>query len=285
MRPLVLLLASFALAGTAASAAPSQPSLVDVQNGPLHLKGLMWFPSGCRSCPAVLFNHGRSDTVDETIRQRPAQILGPIFARHGYVFLFVYRRGEGLSAHQGAFISDVLDREQRRLGPVARDWLQLRLLTTDQLSDEMAGIAFLRRQQAVDARRIAVVGHSFGGQLALLEAERDRSLRAVVAFGPAAASWEGSPRLQHLLVRAARTIDVPVLIIHAANDYSTQPGRVLDAERASLGKPHALMIYPPYGHTAIDGHTFLYSNPAIWEADLFHFLAKSLRFQKRSSQR
>ena len=254
-----------------------QPRLVEVQNGALQLKGLMWVPGACRHCPAILFNHGRSDTVDQMVRQRLAQVLGPIFAQHGYVFLFVYRRGEGLSADQGPSISNLLDREQRRHGPIARDRLQVRLLTTEQLSDEMAGIAFLRRQQTVDARRVAVVGHSFGGQLALLEAERDPSLRAVVAFGPAAASWEGSPQLQHRLVRAARTIDAPVLIIHAANDYSTQPGRVIDSERARLGKPHQLKIYPPYGRTAAEGHSFLYLKPTIWEEDVFRFLEQSLR--------
>jgi carboxymethylenebutenolidase len=259
------------------SSTDEQPRPVEVQNGALRLKGLMWVPTACSRCPAILFNHGRSDTVDEMIRQRRAQILGPIFARHGYVFLFIYRRGEGLSAGQGTFISDLLDREQHRRGPIARDRLQVRLLTTEQLSDGMAGIAFLRGQQTVDARRIAVVGHSFGGQLALLEAERDRSLRAVVAFGPAAASWEGSPQLQHRLVRAARTIDAPVLIIHAANDYSIQPGRVIDSERARLGKPHQLKIYPPYGRTAAEGHSFLSSDPTIWEADVFRFLDQSLR--------
>jgi carboxymethylenebutenolidase len=113
-------------------------------------------------------------------------------------------------------------------------------------------------------------------QLALLEAERAHSIRAVIAFGPAAASWEGSPLLQHRLIHAARTIDAPVLIIHAANDYSTQPGRVLDSERARLGKPHQLKIYPPYGRTAAEGHSFLYLKPTIWEADVFRFLDQSL---------
>ena len=149
MRLLVLVLASFALACSALSAAASPPRTIEVQNGPFHLKGLIWVPTACRRCPAILFNHGRSDTVDELIRQRRAQILGPIFAQHGYALLFIYRRGEGLSAGQGTFISDLLDREQHRRGPIARDRLQARLLTTEQLSDEMAGIAFLRRRWSV----------------------------------------------------------------------------------------------------------------------------------------
>lgn len=251
--------------------------LVVVPNGRLRLKALLWIPAGCRRCPAILFNHGRSATPGQHVRDGAARKLGPIFARHGYAFLFLYRRGEGLSADQGAFITELLDREESRGGPRASDRLQLRLLTTDHLSDGMAGVAWLRRQPAVDPHRIAVVGHSFGAQLALLEAERDPSLQAVVAFGPAAASWKSSPMLQERLIHAARTINAPVLILHAANDYSTLPGRVLDAERARTGKPHALRIYPPYGHTAAEGHNFLYANPAIWDADVFRFLDRRLK--------
>lgn len=254
-----------------------QFQLVVVPNGRLRLKALLWIPAGCRRCPAILFNHGRSDTPDQHVRDGTARKLGPTFARHGYVFLFLFRRGEGLSADQGPFITELLRREERRDGAGASDRLQLRLLTTDQLSDGMAGVAWLRRQPAVDPHRVAVVGHSFGGQLALLEAERDPSLQAVVAFGPAAASWKSSPLLQQRLIRAARKIDAPVLILHAANDYSTLPGRVVDAERARIGKPHALKIYPSYGHTAAQGHNFLYANPAIWDADVFTFLDRRLK--------
>jgi dienelactone hydrolase len=280
MRSLAALIAALALmvvTNAAHPAPPPTPQLVDVPNGGLHLKGLLWVPAGCRHCPAILFNHGRPDTADQHVREGSAQRLGPVFARHGYVFLFLYRRGEGLSADQGPFISDLLHREERRHGPLGRDRLQVLLLETDHLSDGMAGIAFLRRQPQVDARRVAAVGHSFGGQLALLEAERDPSLRAAVAFGPAAGSWETSPLLRRRLIDAARAIRPPVLILHAANDYSTQPGKVLDAERGRAGKQHALKIYPPFGPTAAEGHSFLYPAPSIWEADVFRFLDRVLK--------
>jgi len=47
----------------------------------------------------------------------------------------------------------------------------------------------LRTVPEIDSRRIAVVGHSFGGKLALLEVERDADLRAAVTFAAAAESW------------------------------------------------------------------------------------------------
>lgn len=250
----------------------SQPVLVEVPNGSLQLKGLLWVPAGCRRCPAILFNHGRSSSPQQDVRDGSDRKFGPIFARHGYVFLWLYRRGEGLSANQGPFIGDLLNSAERRAGAQARDRLQVRLLTTDHLSDGMAGIAFLRRQPQVDVHRVAVVGHSFGGQLSLLEAERDASVRAVVAFGPGAGSWTSSPLLRERLITAGRNIAAPVMILHAQNDFSTQPGKVIDAERARLGKPHALKIYPAFGRTAEEGHSFLYFDPPIWEADVFRFL-------------
>jgi dienelactone hydrolase len=243
----------------------------------LRLKGLLWVPAGCRHCPAIIFNHGRSGSPQEHVRDGSDRKLGPIFARHGYVFLWLYRRGEGLSADQGPFIGDLLDAAEHRGGAEARSRLQVRLLTTDHLSDGMAGIAFLRRLPQVDVHRIAAVGHSFGGQLALLEAERDPSLCAVVAFGPGAGSWTGSPLLRQRLITAAKKIAAPVMILHAENDFLTQPGKVLGAVRARLGKPHALKIYPAFGHTAEEGHSFLYSEPSIWEADVFQFLDRQVK--------
>ena len=45
-----------------------------------------------------------------------AEKLGPIFVRHGYTFLYLFRRGQGLSADQGPFMQDVL-----RSGEAARE--------------------------------------------------------------------------------------------------------------------------------------------------------------------
>ena len=57
---------------------------------------------------------------------------------------------------------------------IIRKGLQLRLLTTDHLDDVIAGLSFLTKLPRVDANRIAIAGHSFGGQLTLLAAERKR---------------------------------------------------------------------------------------------------------------
>jgi dipeptidyl aminopeptidase/acylaminoacyl peptidase len=154
----------------------------------------------------------------------------------------------------------------------SRNQTQIRLLETDHLSDALEGLAFLRGLRDVDPRRIAVVGHSFGGSLTLLLAEHDSTLRAAVTFGAAANSWGGSPPLRNRLLAAAERMAAPVLFIHAANDYSVAPAEFLGAEMARMGKPHRVKIYPPVGRTSDEGHAFVYLGVGSWEPDVFAFL-------------
>ena len=43
--------------------------------------------------------------------EKQAEVLGPVFARHGYVFLYLFRRGVGLSADQGTNAVDAMNSE------------------------------------------------------------------------------------------------------------------------------------------------------------------------------
>jgi len=79
------------------------------------------------------------------------------------------------------------------------------------------------------------------------------------------------------MLDAISRIGAPILILHAANDYSVAPGRAMDAELARLSKPHLLKIYPTVGESATDGHNFLYTNVAIWESDVFRFLDEHVK--------
>lgn len=243
------------------------PETVVVQSGALTLRGLLWRPSGRGPFPAVLFNHGSGPASDP---HKPA-ILGAAFARHGYVFLYLFRRGAGLSADRGTNSAELMARALAEKGQEGRNELQLQLLEIE-LSDVVAGLAFLRAHAEVDARRVAVAGHSFGGQLTLLLGERDANVRAAVVFGAAAASWEHSPKLQARLVAAVGRTSAPVFFIHAANDYSVAPGSALAAEMARLGRPHRVKIYPPIGQTPAEGHDFVHVGLSTWEPDVFAFL-------------
>ena len=140
-----------------------------------------------------------------------------------------------------------------------------------------AALAFLRALPEVDASRIAVAGHSFGGSLTLFLAAHDTTLRAVVVFSGSAHSWGLSSELRARLLAAVAGTTAPVFFIHAANDYSIAPGEALAAEMQRLGRPHHLKIYAAVGRTAKEGHGFVFRSVATWEPDVFAFLDERLR--------
>jgi dienelactone hydrolase len=269
------------LGATALAQSVSSGETVVVNNGPVTLHALLWRPQGKGPFPAILLNHGSGRTPEELKQLGPyekqADVLGPTFARHGYVFLYLFRRGVGLSADAGTSVIELLDREFAAHGQQGRNALQMKLLENGDLTDAQAGLAFLRSLPEVDRRKIAVIGQSFGGTLTLIQAEREPKLRAVLIFSGSGYSWERSPELRERLFAAVARIQSPVFIIHAENDYSLRPGKELDARRAELGKPHRLKIYPPIGKTLEDGHGFLYTGVTIWEPDVFGFLDENMK--------
>ena len=136
------------------------PDTVMVANDGLTLRGLLWRPAGTGPFPAILFNHGSGRTLAQITVGGAGLRLGPLFASRGYVFFMLFRRGAGLSQHQGSVPGDTLTHEFAAHGVETRNQLQLRLLEGSQLRDAMAGLTFLRARPDVDRRRVAVIGHS-----------------------------------------------------------------------------------------------------------------------------
>jgi dienelactone hydrolase len=224
----------------------------------------------------VLFNHGSGSTdAQHTAGQTMAEAaatLAPVFLKHGYAFLYLCRRGQGLSAGQAPFMRDLLQREEATKDKQARQHLQFILVTGDQLDDASAALSSLKSQAGIDSHRVAMVGHSFGGQLALFAAERDATVRGVVTFAAAANSWGRSVELRERMLTSVRNISAPIMFVQAANDYDTTPGTALAAEMDRIHKFHVLKIYPPVGQSQEDGHNFLYLGIPQWEPDVFKFL-------------
>jgi carboxymethylenebutenolidase len=276
LRTLAFLFALMSVTLAIGQPASIVPETVVVPNEKLRLKAFLWKPDGSGPFPAVLFNHGSGGADADHTAGFPiteaAEKLAPLFLKHGYAFLYLFRRGQGLSADQGTFMQDLLECEQTTKGEQARQHLQFMLATTDQLDDVLAALTFLKATPEIDTKRIAIVGHSFGGQLTLLAAERDNTVRAAVTFAAAAGSWGRSPELRERLRAAVDKATAPIMLIQAANDYSTAPSQALADELERLHKPYLLKIYPPVGKTPEDGHNFLYLAIPEWEHDVFGFL-------------
>jgi carboxymethylenebutenolidase len=277
LAPLVLTLTL----ATASGQTSGGPETVVIHSGSATLHAMLWRPQGHGPFPGILLNHGSGSTREDLQRlgpyERNAERLGPVFARHDYVFLYLFRRGVGPSADQGASAVDLMNGEVSAHGQQARNALQLQLLQDREMSDAQSALKFLRALPYVDSGDIAAVGHSFGGSLTVLLADREPNLRAVVVFSGADYSFDRSSDLRARLLTAVDHIAAPVLCIHAENDYSLSSGKALDARRELIGKPHRLKIYPPVGDTVDEGHDVLHLGVPIWEPDVFAFLDENMR--------
>jgi dienelactone hydrolase len=247
----------------------SSPLTVEYASGSLSLRGMMYRPAGNGPRPAILFLHGSS--ADYT---KEMSTIGPLYARNGYVLFFPFRRGQGLSVGRGEPISEPLSREFKANGPAARMRLTAQLLATEQMDDVLAALKYLQTQPYVDATRIAVVGNSFGGILAVFSAERAPGIRAVVASAPAAQTWASAPELRERLLSAAKNAQVPIYFLQASNDFDLAPTEKLAEEMRLAGKPHTRKIFPAFGTSKPEGHSFGYFGGDIWGPDVFGFLSQ-----------
>jgi dienelactone hydrolase len=282
--PKELIAAALLLASTfarAEAAAARGPETVVVRNGPVTLHAFLYRPQASGRFPAILLNHGSGRTAEELKRLGPyeanAERLGPVFVHHGYVLLYLFRRGVGPSTDQGASAVELMNLETAAHGLEGRNALQLELLEGREMGDARAALKFLRTLSGVDSGNVGLVGHSFGGSLTVLMAEREPDLRAVVLFSAAGYSFDRSPALRERLLTALPHVAAPLFLIYAENDYSLSSGKALDLKLGQLGKPHRLKIYPPVGHTLDEGHDLLHLGVSSWETDVFTFLDGCMR--------
>ena len=256
------------LFGTAFILAAPAYEIVTFPSGNITLKGVLFKPEGAGPFPAVVYNHGSAAGM---LSQEAFDALGPVFLRHRWVFFGPYRRGQGLSAQAGPYIGDEIDAATRQGGVPAGAATMVRLLETDHLDDQLAAVAWLRKQAFVDVRRIAVAGNSFGGIETVFGAEREGYCAAVDSAG-GAESWDLAPQLQTAMTRAVRNAKAPILFFQAENDWNLAPTKALSAAMKEGRKPYTAKIYPAYGKSHQEGHTFGYFGSAVWENDVFQFL-------------
>lgn len=270
---LALALGLTACGGPRAKAADAGAQIVtySAPGSPRLLRGLIYKPPGPGPFPTVLFNHGSAPGL---LNNQAFDALGPMFVAHGWAFFAPYRRGQGLSQEAGPYILDAISAARARGGPSAATDTLVDLLSTDHLDDQKAAFAWLRSQPFVQADRIAVMGNSFGGVETLLGAGQLRYCAAVDASG-GAESWSRAPALREAMLSAVGRIQIPVMFFQARNDYDTAPSVSLHAAMIAAGKPAKLVLYPAYGSSEREGHSFAYRGAATWEPDVLAFLTSA----------
>jgi dipeptidyl aminopeptidase/acylaminoacyl peptidase len=150
----------------------------------------------------------------------------------------------------------------------------VQLLETDHLSDQLAGLSWLRNQRYVRLHEVAVAGQSFGGIETVLGTEKARYCAAVDVSG-GAESWALAPELQRLMISAVRSVHVPIFFVQPENDFDLSPSRVLSATMEESHKPYKLRIYPAFGNSPEEGHSFAYKGAAVWTPDALEFLTQN----------
>jgi dienelactone hydrolase len=227
-----------------------------------HIQGYLAKPEGPGPFPAVIGLHGCGRFFDKTKRKLVDELVGS-----GYVLLLVDSLATRGVEHicTGGY-SDVAG--MRR-------------------SDAYGGLAFLARQTFVDPHRVAAVGFSQGGWVALLVAEANSfepfvvpsnlGFRAVVALYPLC-RWVGRLRLV-----------IPTLIlVGALDDWTPAADCTIDAWRTD-GVPIEQVVYPGVHHSfyypelqpgrKIFGHWLEYNEEAATDATrrMREFLERHLK--------
>ena len=238
----VLLLVTAAMLHSATAQAPLyHKQRVTYSNGSLTLVGYAYHPDGAGPFPTVIWNHGSEHNPGGGPQ---FDSVAAMFVPAGYAVFAPMRRGH--SDSQGDWIQDAIHATMSSQGEAAAERLMVRMMGSEQLDDQLAGLTYAKTLPFVDASRMVVAGCSYGGIETLLAAERGAGLKAAMSISPAALSWRGHAVLQERLVQAVRKIDIPVLLIQPPKDASLEPARVLgDAAKRAGKRSFVAKVYPP----------------------------------------
>lgn len=141
--------------------------------------------------------------------------------------------------------------------------------------DIIAGLDFVLRRAPIDATRLALIGYSYGGEIAAFAEGRTDRFKAIVSGAPVIDQlseygtempesrydrWFFGKPWEHIMdawrqsslsgVAAAKT---PFLLLHGQNDTVDPPGQSYEMYRAlrQTGVPVELIVYPREDHASL----------------------------------
>ena len=202
-----------------------------------------WQPQ--RRYPVVVHVYGGPGV--QRVRQETPSLVVRLFAQAGFGVFELDNRG---SANRGKPFEDAI---HGRLGHA-------------EVADQLAGVAFLRRQEWMDPDRIGIFGHSYGGYMVLMCLAQSHAFAAGAAVAPVtdwtlydthyAERYLGLPAdnpqgyAASAVAPRVADIDAPLLLMHGMADDNVLFAHsltLMDALQAA-GKPFELMTYPGAKH-------------------------------------
>ncbi|HKW62432.1 MAG TPA: dienelactone hydrolase family protein [Candidatus Acidoferrum sp.] len=237
-------------------------------SGKLKIEAYVFKPDGAGPFPVVIYSHG--SRAGHEREERPFAYVGEMLTQDGYVVVVPERRGYGKS--DGTAFSETVGEDR---GPrfVAR--------VQEETDDMLAAVDFVKNLPYADAKRMGVMGWSFGGIVSVFGASRSAAFRAVVDQAGAALTWDHSPAMQAAMKEAGGKIRIPLLGMVAKNDRTTESVKAVVREAEKHGATTKLIVYPAFtpreaGGIA-PGHTiFGREGRPVWEADVKEFMDKYL---------
>lgn len=238
------------------------------KNGDLRIQAYLYKPAGEGPFPAVVYNHGSREGHER--QSVPWVKIAQVYTDAGFAVLVTERRGYGKS--DGHTFSDEVGGDTG-----ARFIARMK----DEADDVIAAAAYLKTVPFVDAGRIGISGHSFGGIVTVFAAAKSDDFKVAVDLAGGSLTWKSSPALRRAMTEAAETMRVPMLLLVAKNDRTTDAITTLDEAMTAKGLPHEMKIYPSYHpphHANVpDGHTVFEADGAtVWGSDVTGFLRRYL---------
>lgn len=232
------------------------------------LRGEVWVPPHHAASGLVLWNHGsRGRGRGLNAPRGRGRTALDVWLDLGLSVFTCSRRGYDDS--EGQDIHHVLDHQE--FGSIGYyECLAQRLYL--ELEDVLAAVGYARTQDWGKCCPIICSGYSLGAILTILALRESDELAAGIAFALGAITWEPSARMRGLITAGAASVDKPVMLIQASNDYSTGPTRNIGPILQKNNSLSRSLLMGACGGTPDDGHVVSALGADDWYPDVREFL-------------